>query len=297
MSSIEDYQVFVAVVEGGSLTAAARQLGRSLQAVSRALAQLEQEIGVALIRRTTRRLQLTDAGSGFYRRIKAILADLSAARTEAAEHASAVTGSLRIGGAGRFAPRYLMPAVVAFQRQHPGVSIELVLSEDYVDLIAQNIDLSVRIGALDDSSLRMRRLGAARRVTYAAPAYLATHGRPQVPTDLLRHECVVRTTARDAHAWTYARDGREETVHVRGRFAASAAVACDEAVALGFGIGLGQLWQVRHLIDQGRLELILTEYEPPPVPVSLIWPASATLPARARLLIDFLVARLGAERW
>lgn len=190
-----------------------------------------------------------------------------------------------------------MPAVVAFQRHHPGVSIDLLLSEDYVDLIAQNIDLSVRIGALDDSSLRMRRLGAARRVTYAAPAYLAEHGRPRVPADLVRHECVMRTTARDAHAWTYSRDGREETVLVRGRFTASAAVACDEAVALGCGIGLGQLWQIRHLLDQGRLELILTEYEPPPVPVSLIWPASATLPARARLLIDFLAARLGAERW
>ena len=297
MSSIEDYQAFVAVVERGSLTAAARQLGRSLQAVSRALSQLEHDIGVALIRRTTRRLRLTDAGRGFYRRIKAILADLSAARTEAAEHASAITGSLRVGGAGRFAPRYLVPAMVAFQRRHPGVSIELALSEDYVDLIAQNIDLSVRIGALDDSSLRVRRLGAARQVTYAAPAYLIERGRPQVPSDLARHECVVRTTARDASAWTYMRDGKEETVHVRGRFAASAAVACDEAVVLGFGIGLGQLWQVRHLLDQGRVELILTEYELPPVPVSLIWPASTALPARARLLTDFLAARLGAERW
>lgn len=297
MSTLEDYQAFVAVVERGSLTAAARQLGRSLQAVSRALAQVERDIGVELIRRTTRRLQPTEAGLGFHKRIKAVLSDIAAARAEAADHASAIAGPLRVGGAGRFAPSYLVPAIVAFQQRHPAVTIDLRLDEDYVDLVAENIDVAVRIGTLDDSSLRMRRLGAARRVTYAAPSYLAERGRPRVPADLKDHDCVVRTTARDAFTWTYASAGREETIHVRGRFTATAAAACDEAVALGLGVGLGQLWQVRRLLDQGRIELILTEFEPAPVPVSVIWPAGAALPARTRLLIDFLVARLGAEQW
>jgi len=98
-------------------------------------------------------------------------------------------------------------------------------------------------------------------------------------------------------AWTYARDGRQETVHVHGRFAASASDACNEAVALGLGIGQAHLWQVRPLLDRGRVELILTEFESPPIPVSVIWPAGASLPARTRLLIDFLAARLGGERW
>ena len=297
MSTLEDYQAFVAVVERGSLTAASRQLGRSLQAVSRALSQLERDIGVELIRRTTRRLQPTEAGLGFHRRIKAVLADLVAARAEAAEQASAIAGPLRVGGAGVFAPTYLVPAIAAFLRRHPAVTVDLRLALDYVDLLAEGLDLSVRVGALEDSSLRMRRLGAARRVTFAAPSYLAERGRPLVPADLARHDCVVRPTAQDAFAWTYARDGRQETIHVRGRFAASASDACNEAVALGLGIGQAHLWQVRPLLDRGRVELILTEFESPPIPVSVIWPAGAALPARTRLLIDFLAARLGAERW
>jgi DNA-binding transcriptional LysR family regulator len=297
VSTLEDYQAFVAVVERGSLTAAARQLGRSLQAVSRALAQVERDIGVELIHRTTRRLQPTEAGIGFHARIKAVLSDITVARTEAAEHASAIAGPLRVGGAGVFAPTYLVPAVAAFLRRHPSVTVDLRLALDFVDLIAENLDLSVRVGPLDDSSLRMRRLGLVRRVTFAAPSYLAARGRPRIPADLADHDCVVRTSARDASAWTYVRDGREETVKVHGRFTASASDACNEAVALGLGIGLSQLWQVRRLLDQGRIELILTEFEPAPVPVSVIWPAGAALPARTRLLIDFLVARLGAERW
>ncbi len=297
VSTLEDYQAFVAVVERGSLTAAARQLGRSLQAVSRALAQVEREIGVELIRRTTRRLQPTEAGMRFHARIKAVLSDIAAARIEAAEHASAVAGPLRVGGAGVFAPTYLVPAIAAFLQRHPSVTVDLRLALDYVDLVAENLDLSVRVGALEDSSLRMRRLGAARRVTFAAPSYLADRGRPVVPGDLARHDCVVRTTARDAFAWTYVRDGRQETVKVRGRFAASASDACNEAVAIGLGVGQAHLWQVRPLLDLGQAELILTEFELPPVPVSVIWPAGAALPARTRLLIDFLTARLGAERW
>lgn len=297
MSTLEDYQAFVAVVERGSLTAAAHQLGRSLQAVSRALAQLERDIGVELIRRTTRRLQPTKAGIGFHMRIKAVLSDIAAARIEAAEHVSAIAGPLRVGGAGVFAPTYLVPAVAAFLQRHPSVTVDLRLALDYVDLVAENLDLSVRIGALEDSSLRMRRLGAARLVTFASPSYLADRGRPLVPADLARHDCVVRTSAQNAFAWTYVRDGQEETVQVRGRFAASSADSCNEAVALGLGVGLAQLWQVRLLLDKGRIELILTEFEPPPVPVTVIWPAGAALPGRTRLLIDFLAARLGAERW
>ncbi|MEO9189020.1 MAG: LysR family transcriptional regulator [Acetobacteraceae bacterium] len=297
MSTLEDYRAFVAIVERGSLTAASHQLGRSLQAVSRALSQVEREIGVERIRRTTRRLQPTKAGMGFHTRIKAVLADIEAARTEAAEHANAIAGPLRVGGAGVFAPTYLVPALAAFLQRHPSVTVDLRLALDFVDLVAENLDLSVRVGALEDSSLRMRRLGSARRVTFAAPSYLAERGRPLVPADLAHHDCVVRPTAQDAFAWTYARDGREETVHVRGRFSASAADACNEAVALGLGVGQAHLWQVRPFLDLSRVELILTEFELPAIPVSVVWPAGAALPARTRLLIDFLAARLGAERW
>jgi len=297
MNTIEEYQAFVAVVERRSLTAAARQLGRSLQAISRALAEVERDLGVELIQRTTRRLEPTQAGIGFYNRIRVVLADLEVARTEAAEYASAISGSVRVGGPLLFGPVHLVPVIAAFLRRHPAVMVDLRLANDFVDLITERLDLSVRVGELADSSLRLRRVGMARRVTVASPAYLAEQGWPVVPGDLGRHNCVIRTSAIDAYDWTYKRDGTQETVRVGGLFSVSSADACNEAVARGLGIGLAQMWQVRPLLDQGRVELILTEFEPPPVPVSVIWPAGGALPARTRLLIDFLVARLSMEQW
>jgi len=297
VASLEDYQAFVAVIDSGSLTKAARRLGRSLQAVSRALAQVEKELGVGLIRRTTRRLQPTEAGLGFYARIRAALADIEAARAEVAATAASISGGLRVGGPLLLGPTFLVPALASFMQRHPEITIDLRLSNEFVDLIAERLDVTVRAGDLGDSRLVMRRVGLARRVTFAAPAYLLAHGTPETPRDLARHECVIRTSAQDAHEWVYARDGVQERVRVSGRFAVSSSDACNEAVARGVGIGLAQMWQVRALLDQGRIALILTEFEPEPIPVSVVWPAAPALPARTRLLIDFLVARLGAEKW
>ncbi len=297
MNTIEEYQAVVAAIDRGSLTAAARHLGRSLQAVSRAVAQVERELGVELIRRTTRRLQPTEAGLRFHGRMRAALADIEAARVEAGEAAASISGPLRVGGSLVVAPVYLVPALSAFLQRHPQVSVDLLLSNEFVDLVAERFDLSIRVGELEDSSLRMRRIASVRRVTIAAPSYLAEHGRPMIPQDLARHACVVRTSAHDPFHWVYERNGAQESVRVRGRFASSSVDACNEAVARGLGVGVAQTWQVRPLLDQGRVELILTEFEPPPAPVSVVWPDGGALPARTRLLIDFLVARLSAEHW
>jgi DNA-binding transcriptional LysR family regulator len=230
-------------VEKGSLTAAAKQLGRSLQSVSRSLAALEGDLGVELVARTTRRSAATEAGLAFYRRVGAALSEIEAAKLETANHSSEAAGLLRIASSTVFAPLYVVPAVSAFLKLHPKVDVELDLSDSYVDLIENGYDLAIRLGELPDSSLKARRLANLRRVVFAAPGYLAKHGRPREPEDLIRHECIIRTTARDSNAWPFVVGGRRKTVKVAGRFRSSGAQAVNEAAAQGLGIANSPLWQ------------------------------------------------------
>ena len=296
MDRIEDFQAFVAIVDKGSLTAAAKQLGRSLQSISRSLATLEGDLGVELIARTTRRSAATEAGLAFYRRVGAALSEIEAAKLETSNRGSEPVGLLRITSSTAFAPLYVVPAVCAFLQSHPKVDIELDMSDGYVDLIGQGFDLAIRIGELPDSSLKARRLADLRRVVFAAPDYFAKHGRPKVPGDLAGHQCLVRTSARDSDAWPFLVGGRLKTVKVAGRFRSSGALAVNEAAVQGLGIANAPLWQVRALVDRGVVELVLTQFEPPLAPVHAVWPATRLLPAKTQLFLDYLAARLKAER-
>jgi DNA-binding transcriptional LysR family regulator len=293
---IEDFQAFVAIVDKGSLTAAAKQLGRSLQSISRSLATLEGDLGVELIARTTRRSAATEAGLAFYRRVGAALSEIEAAKLETSNRRSEPVGLLRITCSTVFAPLYVVPAVCAFLQSHPKIDIDLDMSDGYVDLISQGFDLAIRIGELPDSSLKARRLADLRRVVFAAPDYFAKHGRPKVPGDLAGHQCLVRTSARDSDAWPFLVGGRLKAVKVAGRFRSSGALAVNEAAVQGLGIANAPLWQVRALVDRGVVELVLTRFEPPRVPVHAVWPATRLLPAKTQLFLNYLAARLKAER-
>jgi DNA-binding transcriptional LysR family regulator len=295
MTRIEDFQAFAAIVEKGSLTAAARHLGRSLQSVSRSLGSLERAVGVELVRRTTRRSSPTDAGAAFHRRLSAALAEIEAAQLEASNLRADATGLLRVTGSTAFAPLYVVPALPAFLKAHPRVEVELDLSDGYVDLVGEGFDLAVRIGELPDSSLKARRLADSRRVVFGAPSYFAEHGRPRRPEDLKRHQCIVRTAAREGNAWPFKVAGRLKSVTVAGRFRTSSAMAANEAAVRGLGIANAPLWQVRTLVDRGAVELVLTRFEPPPVPIHAVWPATRVLPARTQLFIEFLAVRLKGE--
>jgi DNA-binding transcriptional LysR family regulator len=293
---IADFQAFVAIVDKGSLTAAAKQLGRSLQSISRSLATLEGDLGVELIARTTRRSAATEAGLAFYRRVGAALSEIEVAKLETSNRRSEPVGLLRITCSTVFAPLYVVPAVCAFLESHPKVDIDLDMSDGYVDLISQGFDLAIRIGELPDSSLKAKRLADLRRVVFAAPDYFAKHGRPKVPADLAGHQCLVRTSARDSDAWPFLVGGRLKAVKVAGRFRSSGALAVNEAAARGLGIANAPLWQVRALVDRGVVELVLTRFEPPRVPVHAVWPATRLLPAKTQLFLNYLAARLKAER-
>src|SRR5262249_54962555 len=224
------------------------------------------------------------------------LAEIEAAKRETANRRAEATGLLRVTGSSAFAPLYIVPALPAFLEAHPRVRIELALSDGYVDLIGAGFDLALRIRGPPDSSLKARRLATSRRVIFAAPGYLAAHGRPRRPDDLKRHQCIVRTAAREGNAWPFRIDGRIRPVTVAGRFRTSGAMAANEAAARGLGIANAPLWQVRSLVDRGAVELILTRFEPPPVPIHAVWPATRVLPARTQLFIDFLAAHLKDEQ-
>jgi DNA-binding transcriptional LysR family regulator len=293
---LDDFRAFLAVVDKGSLTGAARHLGRSLQSVSRALAALEQDVGVELVRRTTRRSAPTEAGLAFYGRITAALAEITEAKLEAGGRRAEPSGRLRLTASSAFAPLYVVPAVADFLAKYPNVEVELEVSDRYVDLITEGIDLAVRIGALPDSSLKARRLADLRRVCFAAPKYLARHGRPKRPEELARHQCIVRTAALEGDAWPFSIDSGLRTVRVAGRFRASGAAAANEAAVSGLGIANAPLWQVRDLVDRGSVELILTRFEPPPIPVHAVWAETRLPAAKVKAFVDLLAARMKRER-
>ncbi len=291
--SLRDLEVFVAIAEEGNLTAAARRLDRSLQAVSRSLQVLEREAGTLLVARTTRQCRLTTAGEQFYTRIKQVLADLAMARAELAEYATTVTGRLRICGPTLFGPRYLAPLLAAFLARYPQLTASLDLSEEYDDPAVSGADVTIRIGETPDSNLIARRLGTIRRVTFASPAYLEARGRPLRPADLMQHDCVVRSALPEASLWRYrSKRGVEEAVQVRGRFESNSTAAINDAVASGLGIGRAAYWQIGELVQQRRVELILTDYELSPLPLQALWLPTRRLPARTRLFVEFLAARL-----
>jgi DNA-binding transcriptional LysR family regulator len=297
---VADYEAFLAIVDQGGLAAAARRLSRSPQSIGRSLAALENGLGVALLRRTTRRVAPTAAGVVLATRLRPALADIALARAEAAREGQDVAGLLRVGAPLQFGPPHVVPAVAAFLARYPEAEAEVLLSDVYADLLADELDLAVRIGPLPDTpNLIARRLAALRRVFAAAPGYLAARGRPARPEDLAArggHDCVLRALPQDRETWEFSVAGHPARIEVAGRLRVGTLAACAAAALAGCGVAAVPLWLVRREVDAGSLELVLPEFEPSPLLVHAVWPASRGLAARGRAFLDVLGARLTAER-
>jgi DNA-binding transcriptional LysR family regulator len=288
MANLSDYRAFVAVIECGNLSAAARHLRRSVQAVSRTLAALEREVGVELIKRTTRRASPSDAGRTFYDLIKKALTDIDQAHTELVPHGARVEGTLRVGCSTQFTPVYVVPVVANFMKEYPDVNVELVINDHHADMVEDGLDVAVRLGALSQNSLKARQLGSLRQIVCGAPSYFQEFGRPQTPADLARHACVVRLSSPEPTRWLFQHDGEHYQAEIRGRFSANNFAACNAAVINGLGIGLSPHWLLRDALELGQVEEVLTQFHAPRMPVFITWPPSAKLPARTRAFIDFL---------
>jgi len=176
------------------------------------------------------------------------------------------------------------------------MDVNLDLQDDYVDLISEGYDVAVRIGPMPDSSLKAKRVASLRRVTFAAPSYLASRGKPAHPHELMNHDCILRTASREGGAWPYRIAGRSEVVHVGGPFQTNSGVAANRAALAGIGIANAPYWQVRNMVDSGGIELLLTEFEPSETSVHAVWPQSRQVAAKTRLFVDRLAAYLEAQQ-
>lgn len=291
MDRLDEFAIFVRIVEEGSLVRAAKRLHRSAPAVTRALAALEDRIGVRLIDRTTRRLAPTEAGRALYERARAVLADYEAAAAGARE--APVRGLLRIAAPVQFGRRHVAPLATRFLDSHDGVEIELMLNDRNVDLIEEGIDVAVRIGALADSSLVARPVGHVRRQWVASPAYLAGHGTPREPADLARHEALLGTS-RGAIEWTFGGRRRGAPTHLAGRLRVDDIETRLRLAREGRGVAQFLSYQVAEDLAAGHLVRLLRRFEAPPLPVQLLTKGRAHRAPKIDAFLDFAATKLSA---
>ncbi len=295
MVDLLSLQTFVRIADGGSLSAAARATGRSLPAISRSLVQLEADLGVRLLHRTTRRIHLTDAGVQYLERCRRILAEVDDANASVSNLDRSLAGPITLTAPILFGQLHIAPVVTEFLGLHPEVSASLMLSDALSNIVEEGIDLAVRIGRLQDSGLVARKLGEVRRVVCAAPAYLKRRGTPKTPKDLANHSCLQFGALSPTPYWEFHEAGKPRQVRVQGNFSSNQGAPVIEAARAGLGIVFLLSYQVQELVAKGELRVVLQAYEAPPIPVSVILPSGRLQPARVRALADFLQARIGAK--
>jgi len=286
MDKFRAMQTFVGIAEAGSLTAAARSLGTSLPAVVRSLAAYERELGVRLFQRTTRRITLTDEGRQHLERSRHILSAVQEAEAALGAEASAPAGHLQITAPVLFGQMYVAPVVTRFVRRHPGMRCTTLLLDRVVNLLEEGLDLGIRIGRLEDSSLIAQPLGEVRRIVVATPALLRRAGVPRHPRDLQGLNCIRVLSARTGWG-DFQENGRVFQVPVSGNLEFNHIWPAVQACAEGAGFGMFFSYQVEPLIESRKLRVVLEDFELPPRPISIVYPHARLLPARTRAFIDF----------
>lgn len=297
MDKLQAMTAFVSIVERGSLTAAADALGMSLPSMVRTLAALEKDVGVRLLHRTTRRLHLTDEGSLYLDRCRAILAAVRDADASLAARRLEPAGRLAITAPVLFGRRHVAPVVTAFLARHPAVVADLLLLDRPVGLVEEGLDAGVRIGTLDDSSLVAVPVGTLRRVVCASPAYLRSHGTPRIPDDLRGHAGVRFSGLTPGSDWRFRVGRRTVGVTVPARLATNQVDAAVTACEDGLGLGMFLSYQVAAQLAEGRLRRVLSRYEVDPVPVNVIYPSTRLRSETLRAFVEFAVTMLRRARF
>jgi len=283
--------IFVRVVQSGSLSAAARLLQMPVSTVSTKISQLEERLGVSLLVRTTRKLQLTEAGSRYLQLASEACKAIEAAEASTTAEQQEASGIVRITAPVEMGSTLLADAISKFQGAHPKVQVELILTDRVVDLVGEGIDLAVRIGALEDSSLVARKIGSSHFQAYASPSYLKKHGEPRTPQDLRNHDCLnFQGPVKDL--WELQNRGKRAQVEIEGSFSSNNLVALQRLALQGRGIALLPPYFCAEDVARGRLKHILKDYDSDRFVVHLVHPNQRFLPVRVRLLMDFIAQNL-----
>lgn len=298
MDRAGEMTAFVRAVETGGFSAAARELGLTPSALSKLVTRLEDRLGARLLQRTTRRLQLTAEGEAFYARARPILRAMDEAEAEVTEAGVSPRGLLRLHCGSAFGMHQLAPAIPRFQESHPAVELDITISDQPLAAMEEGIDLAIRIGPLDESSMVARRICNLERVICASPAYLARCGTPKTPDDLQQHNCLWITSLPALRRWPFDTDDGIRVVHVGGNIAANNAETVLQLAVAGVGITRLTDVIVGDAIRRGDLVAILTDWHHvEPVPLFATYPSGRNLSPKVRAMVDFLVAEFGGAPW
>lgn len=295
MNKLQAIETFVAIVDRGSLTAAAATLGKSLPSVVRTLAALEQSLDTHLLTRTTRRITLTEEGRRYLEHGRRILGAVQDAEDELRAVRTEPSGQLSITAPVMFGQMHVVPGVCGFMTRYPTARIDMLLVDRVVNLVDEGIDVAVRIAPLEDSGLIARRVGQIRRVVCASPSYLARAGRPSHPRDITRFESLLLQAQESGSVWRFRDRDSNISVQPSGRFRSNHVAGALNACVDGLGLGRFLSYQADGYLRDGRLEVLLEEFEPPPVPVSIVHAHARLTPTRVRVIVDWLAVHLSSR--
>jgi DNA-binding transcriptional LysR family regulator len=297
MDKLDAMNVLTKVVSSGSFAEAARRLGVTRSAISKAITQLEQELGVRLLDRTTRRVTPTEAGLAYYERCLAILAQISETEAQVSRLHDEPKGVLKVNGPMSFGTLYLGSAIADFMDRYRDLKVELTLSDRMIDPLEEGVDVTVRIGAMVDSSLIARRISTARVLLVASPEYLARNGMPKTPADLVGHKCLHYGHSTTVPRWQLTDNGTSITVPVAACLSSNNGDTLRDAALKGIGIARQPSFIVGSDIAAGRLVVVLPDFPPQDVTIHALYAPNRFLAAKSRVFIDFLVERFGRPVW